>query len=334
MAEISKITLPSGSTYDLKDAVARASISEIEAAISGGLTFRGVTTTPLADDATTSPIIINGESVEVRNGYLVVYGKKEFLFADGKWIEAGDLSLIGALGYKDEATGDFTPAGTNSAPAFSGQEMTATGKFTPDGSVAISVGSGDANYTPSGTVTQPTFSGDVLTSTGTLTPRGSVAVSVGNGETNFTPAGTISKPDVEVTPTTDNVYSITDVGSLPALSTSVENEVLTFSFDAGSLPTKGEAQAVMTGASAALVNAPTFTGTAVDLEAAFTGVEENVSVTGTPAGTVSQPTFTGTGVNLDASFTGVEGTVTAKGTPEGSVEAPVFTGTTGTVTVS
>lgn len=334
MAEISKITLPSGSTYDLKDAVARASIADIQAAISGGVTVRGTTTTPLTDGATTSPIVINGENVTPLNGYLVIYGKKEFLWANGEWFEAGDLSLIKALGYKDEASGNYTPAGTNSAPAFTGDEMTATGKFTPAGNVTVSVGSGDANYTPAGTVTQPTFSGNELTSTGTFTPAGDVTVTIGAGEANYTPAGTVSKPDITVTPSTDNVYSITDVGTLPALTTSVENETLTLSFDQGTLPTKGAAQAVLTGATAALNNAPTFTGTGVDLEAAFSGTEANISATGTPSGTVSQPTFNGTGVDLQAAFAGTEGDISAKGTPSGSVAAPVFTGTQGTVTVS
>lgn len=334
MAEISKITLPSGSTYDLKDAVARASIEDIQAAISGGVTVRGTTTTPLTDEATTSPIVINGENVTPLAGYLVIYGKKEFLWTGDKWIEAGDLSLIKALGYKDEASGDFTPAGTVSQPTFSGSEMTATGTFTPAGNVTISTGSGDANYTPAGTVTQPTFSGNELTSTGTFTPAGSVAVTVGNGEANYTPAGSVSKPDITVTPTTDNVYSITDVGTLPTLTTSVANETLTLSFDQGALPTKGAAQAVMTGASAALNNAPTFSGTGVDLQAAFTGTEGSISATGTPSGTVSQPTFSGTGVDLEAAFAGTQGNISATGTPAGTVSQPTFSGTQGTVTVS
>ena len=334
MAEISKITLPSGSTYDLKDAVARASIEEIQSAIAGGVTVRGTTTTPLTDGATISPIQINGESVTPLNGYLVIYGKKEFLWANGQWIEAGDLSLIKALGYKDEASGDFTPAGTNSAPAFTGDEMTASGKFTPAGNVTVSVGSGDVNYTPAGTVTKPTFDGDELTSTGKYTPAGNVTVSVGAGEANYTPAGTVSKPDITVTPSTDNVYSITDVGTLPTLTTSVANETLTLSFDQGALPTKGAAQAVMTGATAALDNAPQFTGTGVDLEASFAGTEGDISAKGTPTGSVSQPTFSGTGVDLQAAFSGTEGDISAKGTPTGTVAAPVFTGTQATVTVS
>ena len=41
MAEISKITLPSGTTYDIKDTQARNDIAAIEAAIAGGVTFMG-----------------------------------------------------------------------------------------------------------------------------------------------------------------------------------------------------------------------------------------------------------------------------------------------------
>lgn len=59
---------------------------------------------------------------------------------------------------------------------------------------------------------------------------------------SFTPSGSI-------TPTTATVNSITAVGSLPTWSASVTNEVLSFSFSQGSLPTKGANQTVMTGAS-------------------------------------------------------------------------------------
>ena len=59
---------------------------------------------------------------------------------------------------------------------------------------------------------------------------------------SFTPSGSIS-------PTTATVNSITAVGSLPTWSASVTNEVLSFSFNQGSLPTKGANQTVMTGAS-------------------------------------------------------------------------------------
>lgn len=242
-----------------------------------------------------------------------------------------------------DGTANYTPAGTVSQPTFSGSELTSTGTFTPAGTVSQPSFTGTTlestgNFTPAGTVSQPTFSGSELESTGTYTPAGSVAVSVGAGAANYTPAGSVSKPDITVTPTTDDVYSITDVGTLPVLTTDVTNEVLTISFAQGTLPTKGAAQTVMTGASAALDNAPSFTGTGVDLEAAFTGTQANLSVTGTPAGTVSQPSFTGTqgavsvsgtpeGTVSQPTFSGTEGNLSVAGTPAGTVSQPTFTGT-------
>lgn len=299
MADISKITLPSGTTYDIKDAVARSFITS-------GVKFIGKTSTAISDESTTNPITINGNSVTATSGNLVVYGKKEFIFDGTKWLEFGDLGTLKALAFKDSASGNFTPQGTVSQPTFNGSETTSTGKFTPAGSVAISTGTGAANYTPGGSVAQPTFTGTETESTGT-----------------FTPSGNVSKPDISVTPSSTTVNSITAVGSLPSLSCTVASETLTLSWDAGTLPTKGSNTSVLTGVSAALASAPTFTGTSA-----------TVTVTGTPSGTVSKPAFTGTGVQLKATFTGTEGNVSVKGTPSGTVTQPTFSGTQGTVTVS
>lgn len=96
MAEISKITLPSGNTYDIKDAVAR----ELIAALEGSTAFLGRTTTALTDNATTNPISVDGSSVTATNGNIVVYGDAEFIFDGTKWLEFGDLSNLGALATK------------------------------------------------------------------------------------------------------------------------------------------------------------------------------------------------------------------------------------------
>lgn len=180
MPDIKKITLPSGSTYDIVDAGARSLI----AALSGSVSWLGITTTALTDGATTNPITVSGESVTASPGGIAAYGEREFVWNGSKWQEFGSTGSLKALAFKDSASGPFTPAGT------------------------------------------------------------------------------VSKPGVTVTPTTDNVYSITDVGTLPALTMTVSNENLTISFSQGSLPTKGVAQAVMTGATAELAAAPAFTGTA------------------------------------------------------------------------
>ena len=126
MADISKIVGLNGTSYNLKDAQARADIEELRGAIAGGVTFMGETTTELTDGATTATVVINGESVAAHKGYLVAYGGKEFVYDGTKWIEMGDLSSLGALAHKDSASGTFTPAGSVSAPEISVQTAGAT----------------------------------------------------------------------------------------------------------------------------------------------------------------------------------------------------------------
>lgn len=167
MAEISQITLPSGTTYDIKDTTARQ-------AAAGGIIFRGITTTALTDGSSTNPITIGGESYTAVNGDLVIYNNKEFLFStsDDKWHEFGDTTGLGSLAYKNSATGTFTPSGTVSKPNVTVTPGTTTIKeVDSDGSVTA----GTAN-TPTA-VTLPvltaTVSNEVLTlswSAGSVTP--------------------------------------------------------------------------------------------------------------------------------------------------------------------
>lgn len=115
MPEISKITLPSGTTYDIKDATARASAA-------GSIKLKGTTTTALTDEATTNPIQINGESYTAVANDAVFYGKKEYVFDGTKWHEFGDMSGIGEMGKVDQGTVTIKPKGTNasSTVTFSG----------------------------------------------------------------------------------------------------------------------------------------------------------------------------------------------------------------------
>ena len=108
---ISKITLPSGGTYLIKDKEARDLIDSLSG---GALYFGGVTTTELTDGGTTYPITINGESYNQKNGCVVVYNvqggvSREFVWTEstpgdyttGKWVEFGDLSTLGQLAYQN-----------------------------------------------------------------------------------------------------------------------------------------------------------------------------------------------------------------------------------------
>ena len=263
MADISKITLTSGSTYNIKDSVARESIS----ALSGALTYLGTTTTAITDGSSTSPITIGDSSVTPKAGSVVIYGNSEFVWSDSesKWREFGSTGSLKGLAFKDSASGDFTPAGNISQPSFTGTKATIAVKTTASGSVAISKGTGTANYTPEGTVAAPTIT--VTANTTSVKPFGS--------------AGTLPSC------------------TLPSMSATVANETLTLgwtagSFSAGTLPSAGTAVTVATGIKSATSTAPKFTGTGAELKATFTGTEQTTNVSYTPAGTVSKPTFTGT----------------------------------------
>lgn len=151
MAEISQITLPSGTTYDLKDTVAR------QAATGGIKLIEGTCTTPLVDEATTNPITIDGEPYTAVAQNAVFYGKKEFVFDGTKWHEFGDMSGLGELAMKDSASGSFTPTGTVSAPTIS------TGTAGTTGTFATTVDTAAPGATaPSNAITYYSVSNEVL----------------------------------------------------------------------------------------------------------------------------------------------------------------------------
>ena len=352
MPDISTITLPSGTTYNFKDAYARDQIEALEAYSE----YLGVTSTELTDGSTTNPITIGGESVIAKKGNIVNYGSKEYIFNGTTWQEFGDLSALGSLAYKNSASGSFTPSGTVSQPTFTGASS----------SVTISaVDNTNGNYQPKGTVSKPTFTGTATTSTGKFTPTGTVNVSTNattnkiatvsttSGTATYTPAGTVSAPTISVatagsTTTIKNPTSVTVAKTLATAApgaTAPANPITYYSvtdenlklyqigYTTGASITTSNVT-VKTGDAAYESSAPTFSGTGVRLvtgnipvpntyTATFTGTEDDVSVSGTPSGTVSQPTFTGTKAQISGSVT-----------PSGTVSQPTFTGTSGTVTVS
>lgn len=336
MPDISKITLPSGTTYDIKDAVARQEIADIKVDLTGAMFYAGITTTAITDGSTTATLVIDDESRTFKAddaGATVIYGNLEFVWNGSKWQEFGSTGSLKALAFKDTASASYTPVGTVSKPTFTGSSSNVTITVTDNT---------NGNYTPAGTVSKPTFTGTSTTSTGKFTPEGSVTVttnattnktttvSATTGTATYTPEGNCTGAAVTLNTTTVN--SITAVGTLPTLTTTVADENLTISFNQGTLPTKGDNTTVAT--SVKSVTQPTFTGTGARLvtgnipvpntyTATFAGTEGDISVAGTPGGSVSQPTFTGSKVQI-------AGTTTANG----SVSQPTFTGTGATITVS
>lgn len=97
---IDKLRLPSGNTYDLVDSGAR----DLIAALSGSTRYLGVTTTALTDGSRINPITVDGQSVTVTTGNIVIYQKEEFIWDGTKWNAFGDLSTLGKLATKDNVT--------------------------------------------------------------------------------------------------------------------------------------------------------------------------------------------------------------------------------------
>lgn len=164
MADLSKITLPSGTTYNLKDAKAREDIAAIEAAIAGGVTFLGITTTELTDGATTNPVTIGGQSVSAINGCIVIYDTKEFIWADAdtSWHLLGSADEFGTLAYKNSASGSFTPHGSVSTPTIT---------VTPSNATVNSIT--DVGTLPTWTATVANENLTISWSQGTLPTKGS-----------------------------------------------------------------------------------------------------------------------------------------------------------------
>ena len=220
MADISKITLPSGNTYDIKDQGARDLIKTLSSPTS----YLGVTITEITDGASTSPIVIGDKSVTPKTGDIAAYGNSEFIWSDTekKWREFGSTGSLKALAFKDSASASYTPAGSVSQPTFTGTKATISTDYIPAGTVAaptLTVTANTASVKPFGSAgTLPSFtasvSGETLSlsfSAGTL-PTAGTAVTVATGiksatatapaftgtkatiSANYTPAGSVSKP--------------------------------------------------------------------------------------------------------------------------------------------
>ena len=215
-------------------------------ALQGGTHFLGVTATEIADGSSTTTLSIGGENVTAANGDIVVYGIKEFIYAsaDSKWHELGDVSMLGALAVKDSASGSYTPAGTIDA-SFTGTTIS----YTPEGSVTK----------PDITVTESSISIAEFDTAGSVTAGSAASASATMPTLTFTPDSVTENLTISWT---DGSFSFT--ANTPTAVT---------------LPTS-KTTTVLNGATAALNNAPVFSGAAADLS-----VAGSISATfsGTPA---------------------------------------------------
>lgn len=174
VAYLSEIELPSGTTYKIKDSEARSARQ-----------WKGITSTPLVDGSTTNPITIDNQSVTCVSGDMTSYEEAEFIFNGTKWQEFGNVGDLGALAYKDSATGSVTAQGSVSKP---GVTITPTTTSVP-------------NVTSVGSMPTYTVSGEKLTISAGSAPTLGTAISAMTGasaELDATPSFTGTAVSVTV----------------------------------------------------------------------------------------------------------------------------------------
>ena len=262
-----------------------------------------------------------------------------------------NASLTGALAETSTAAtltkADYTPAGSITGSAISDGSISVTLK---DAAAATSATLTTESYTPAGEVSKPSITvtptddsiqpiSDVGTAASldagfftagtaaTFTEGAFTAATLTHAESAFAIEGVVAAIDstdteqlnlTNATTANASLISAFDGGS-KAADTFVANtpaSVDVSKFDGGTVPTLGTAKTFLTGASAALDAAPTFTGTAAaDMkvtkveyvkqtidEAEFTGTAANLSFSGT---TVTDALVTG--VNYDKTTIGTLG---------------------------
>lgn len=315
MADLSKIKLPSGSEYNIKDSVAREMIAALNQ-----FTYEVVNTLPTASAETMYIIYLKLASVAGSDD-----AYEEFITIDKGadvnpryiWEKMGtitppDLSdyvkheELGDLAYKDTASGTVaipkTYTTNTSVATLESKSVSVSGTTT--GTVNLTKGTVDVKPNSTGTAANK------------YTPAGNVSSSFTGTASSGTINGTATAPTISVKTagTTDKVTGITSVGSMPTYT--VSDEVLTIT--AGATPTADTEKSFKTGDAAYQAGTSTVSG----------------SCSVTPSGSVSS-SFTGTDtylktaveVGTSASFTGASMTST------GSVEVPkTFTSTTTTET--
>lgn len=165
---ISQLTI-NGGVYDIEDTVARNTAA-------GGIQLKGETSTPLTDMSTTNPIVINSESYTAVNQDAVFYNHKEFVFDGTYWHEFGDMTGLGDLAFKNDASGSFTPHGDVSAPTIS---VASAGATTTVNSIT------DVGTLPTLTMTVVDKNLTITFSQGTLPTKGSDQT-VKTGDASYT----------------------------------------------------------------------------------------------------------------------------------------------------
>ena len=230
-----------------------------------------------------------------------------------------------ALAYKDSASGSievvngvedhtYTPEGSVSVTlSQTVTPITSSGAITPEGTVTGTVTAAGTVTAPTITVTPSTATVQHIANVGSLpslTPASYTAPSLGDAVTSgFAVNGMIADvAEGSETLTFTNAataQAVTDRGAFNAGSYTAAE------FSAGSLPTLGAEQTVVTGITSATATAPTFNGTETAISATFAGNEAAVSVSGSyDKAAVQSASFSGTEATIKHTVTKESKTVT------------------------
>ena len=363
MADISKITLPSGSTYDIKDAVARNDIEALRTTISGGVSFLGVTTNALTDGSSTNPITVTsavggvsvtyknqtGGGINVRNvpagmaGSTVVTSIPNNGTATGTgntmydpnsvlWIE---VTYGGKTGYAQSTF--LTKTST---------ETTSTTSITATNGNMVIYGDKEFIYSTSDNKWHE------LGSTGAL----KALAYKDSASTSYTPAGTVTKPSFTgtaaslshtVSGTINSAGKFTPAGSVgtPTITVTLNSAtkyVAASATGGGSVTAGSAASCTLPSMSTSVANETLTIGWSAGSFTANTptsvtlpSFSSQTIATGVKSASSTQPSFTGTEGDVAVSGAANQASVTAHSyTPAGGVSQPTFSGTAATITVS
>ena len=315
MADISKITLPNGSTYDVKDATARTQISSeaatrkaaddsinniinsLKSSLTGAMHYVGKTSTALTDGSYTSPIklttepngtILDNTDYTPKPGDVVIYQDKEFVYSTyagrGVWNEFGSAGSFKALAFKDSASGSVTPSGTVSKPTFTGTA----------GTVSVKGNSGDISYYFETQIGSAVATYDSAGHSWSDVESDAAHILQGFPYKKIVLNGILDSASAVRDITNGNVSSVISVGTLPTFDATVNGETLSFNFNQGTLPSITSVK-VVTGLGLVSNSAVSISPFCVIGMFSPKNHNNDITMTGTftPQGTVSQPTFTG-----------------------------------------
>ena len=271
---LSKLQMRNGDPYVIKDAWARLEIAEIEKAIGGGVHFRGVSNTAIADGDNKKEITLSDGTTKIAaadqvDGDIFIYPKPqtgggtknlEFIVSNGKYSELGSTGNLGTFAYASQGVGSTT------VPISSAITFNALTPNVTNGTLGLDVSISEIEITTSAT-----------SATGSFSPS----------------AITIAESSVTITPSTDTFSALGGVTYNSETATLTITDVTSPSFWTGYTAAKAAGQKVTPQANQTIsvtyerVNSTTFQAVS---DASLTGSIGVAAVT--PTATITNPTIT------------------------------------------